>query len=69
MPRKRRTGKRGSLMVSERAREIWRSGRSEMVCLTPEGAGLICDEELAAELGVPVLVMLPNAKALVERLD
>ncbi|MDC0499979.1 hypothetical protein OAN58_03805 [Paracoccaceae bacterium] len=69
MPRKRRIGKRGSLMVSERAREIWRSGRSEMVCLTPEGAGLICDDELAAELGVPVLVMLPNAKALVERLE
>ena len=69
MPRKRRIGKRGSLMVSERAREIWRSGRREMVCLTPEGAGLICDDELAAELGVPVLVMLPNAKALVERLE
>jgi hypothetical protein len=56
-------------MVSERAREIWRSGRRELVCLTPEGAGLICDDELAAELGVPVLVMLPNAKALVERLE
>ncbi len=69
MPRKRRIGKRSTLMVSERAREIWQSGRSEMVCLTPEGSGLICDEELAAELGVPVLVMLPNAKALVERLE
>ena len=69
MPRKRRTGKRSTLMVSERAREIWRSGRRELVCLTPEGAGLICDDELAAELGVPVLVMLPNAKALVERLE
>jgi|TARA_X000000950_G_scaffold149941_1_gene184797 hypothetical protein len=40
-----------------------------MACLTPEGAGLICDDELAAELGVPVFVMLPNVRGIIAKLE
>ena len=69
MPRKRRTDKRAPLMVTQRAKEIWATGRNEMVVITPEGAGLVCDDELADALGVPVLVMLPNMRALVDRLE
>ncbi len=69
MPRKRRLDKRNTLMVTKRAKEIWATGRREMACLTPEGAGLICDDELAAELGVPVLVMLPNVRGIIAKLE
>jgi len=69
MPRKRRTDKRTPLLVTQRAKQIWATNRKEMIALTPEGNGLVCDDELAAELGVPALVMLPNAKALVESLE
>ena len=69
MPRKRRTDKRGPLMVTTRAKEIWATGRNEMVVVTPEGAGLIADDELAEALGVPVLVMMPNVRALLDRLE
>ena len=69
MPRKRRLDKRTPLMVTTRAKEIWASGRREMVVVTPEGAGLIADDELAAELGVPVLMMMPNMRTLLDRLE
>ena len=56
-------------MVTTRAKEIWATGRNEMVVVTPEGAGLIADDELADALGVPVLVMMPNMRALLDRLE
>ena len=40
-----------------------------MVVVTPEGAGLVADEELAAELGVPVLVMMPNVRGIIAKLE
>ncbi len=52
-----------------RAKQIWATGRKEMVVVTPEGAGLVADDDLAAELGVPVLVMLPNARGIIEKLE
>ena len=69
MPRKRRTDKRAPLIITQRAKEIWATGRNEMVVVTPEGAGLIADDELAEALGVPVLVMMPNVRALLDRLE
>lgn len=69
MPRKRRTDKRTPLMVTQRAKEIWKTGRNEMVVVTPEGGGLIADDELADALGVPVLVMMPNVRALLDLLE
>tara|TARA_A100001015_G_scaffold110170_1_gene122240 strand:- start:701 stop:877 length:177 start_codon:yes stop_codon:yes gene_type:complete len=56
-------------LANERAEQIWATGRREMACLTPEGAGLICDDELAAELGVPVFVMLPNVRGIIAKLE
>ena len=40
-----------------------------MVVVTPEGAGLVADEELTAELGVPVLVMMPNVRGIIAKLE
>ena len=58
-----------TLLVTLRAKQIWATGRKEMVVVTPEGAGLVADDDLAAELGVPVLVMLPNARTIIETLE
>ena len=68
MPRKRRTDKRTPLLVTQRAKQIYATGRKEMIALTPEGNGLVCDDELAAELGVPALVMLPNVREIIAKL-
>ena len=68
MPRKRRTGKRAPLLVTQRAKQIWATNRKEMIAFTPEGNGLVCDDELAAELGVPALVMLPNVREIIAKL-
>jgi hypothetical protein len=69
MPLKRRVEKVRSSNVTARAQEIWASGRKEMICLHEGGAGLICDPELAEELGLPELIMLPNMIALVDELS
>lgn len=69
MPLKRRVEKARNSKISPRAREIWASGRKEMICLHESGAGLICDPELAAELGLPELIMLPDMRALADELS
>ena len=69
MPLKRRVEKVRNSKITAKAREIWASGRKEMICLIESGAGLICDPELAAELGLPELTMLPNMRALVDELS
>ena len=69
MPLKRRVEKVRNSNITARAREIWASGRKEMICLNEGGAGLICDPELAEELGLPELIMLPNMSALVDELS
>jgi hypothetical protein len=69
MPLKRRVEKVRNSKISARAREIWASGRKEMICLHETGSGLICDPELAAELGLPELIMLPNMRELVDELS
>jgi hypothetical protein len=58
-----------TLMVTQRAKQIWATGLKEMFVVTPEGAGLVADEELAAKLGVPVLVMLPKVRWIIAKLE
>jgi hypothetical protein len=68
VPVKRRISKNRDFNVTDKAREIWRSGRAEKICLTSADAGLICDEKLAAELGLPVFVTMPNIRQLIDEL-
>ena len=69
MPIKRRISKNRDFHVTDKAREIWRSGRAEKICLTAADAGLICDEKLAAELGLLVFVTMPNIRQLIDELS
>ena len=42
MPVKRRVSKRGKLVLTDRAKEIWRSGKGkELVVLIPSGDGMV----------------------------
>ncbi|MDB3912111.1 hypothetical protein N9381_10065 [Paracoccaceae bacterium] len=60
MPIKRRSTKAHKLVVTPAARAIWASGRQEMICLTQGGAGMVCCEKLAEELGLLPFIMTPN---------
>jgi len=68
VPIKRRISKHRDFHVTDKARDIWRSGRAEKICPTSADAGLICDEKLAAELGLPVFVTMPNIRRLINEL-
>ena len=69
MPLKRRAEKARHHKVSDQARAIWASGRKEMICLYADGSGLICDPELATELGLPQFITMPNMRALADELS
>jgi hypothetical protein len=69
VPIKRRISKHRDFRVTAKAKEIWRSGRTEKICLTSTDAGLICDEKMAAELGLPVFVTMPNIRRLIDELN
>ena len=70
MPVKRRVSKRGKLVLTNRAKEIWQSGKGkELVVLIASGDGMVCSDELAAELGVPPLIMMPKLDELVAALS
>ena len=70
MPVKRRVSKRGKLVLTNRAKEIWQSGKGkELVVLIASGDGMVCSDELAAELGVPPLIMIPKLDELVAALS
>ena len=69
MPLKRRPKKACHHKNSPQARAIWASGRKEMICLYADGSGLICDPELATELGLPQFITMPNMRALADELS
>jgi len=69
MPLKRRAEKARHHKVSDQARAIWASGRKEMICLYADGSGLICDPELATELGLPQFITMRNMRALADELS
>ena len=69
MPLKRRAEKARNHKISAQARAIWAGGRKEMICLYPDGSGLICDPELAVELGLPQFITMPNLRALADELS
>jgi hypothetical protein len=69
MPLKRRAEKARHHKITPQARAIWASGRKEMICLYADGSGLICDPELAVELGLPQFITMPNLRALADELS
>ena len=60
MPIKRRSTKARKHVITPAARAVWASGRQEMICLTQDGAGMVCCEKLAEELGLLPFIMTPN---------
>jgi len=68
VPVKRRIYKNHDFHVTDKAKAIWRSGRAKKIYLTSADAGLICCEKLAAELGLPVFVTMPNIRRLIDGL-
>ena len=60
MPIKRRSTKARKHVITQAARAVWASGRQEMICLTQDGAGMVCCEKLAEELGLLPFIMTPN---------
>ena len=69
MPIKRRAEKGRHHKITAEARAIWASTRGEKICLTAGNAGLICDERLAAALGLPAFITLPDVASLVTELS
>ena len=60
MPIKRRSTKARKHVITPAARAVWASGRQEMICLTQDGAGMVCREKLAEELGLLPFIMTPD---------
>ena len=69
MPVKRRAEKGRHHKITAEARAIWASFRGEKICLTAGTAGLICHEELAAALGLPSFITMPDMAELAEELS
>ena len=69
MPIKRRSTKARKLVVTPAARAVWASGRQEMICLTQDGAGMVCCEKLAEELGLLPFIMTPDMAEIAEQLS
>ena len=60
MPIKRRSTKARKHVITPAARAVWASGRQEMIRLTQDGAGMVCREKLAEELGLLPFIMTPD---------
>jgi hypothetical protein len=69
MPIKRRAEKGRHHKITAEARQIWASVRGEKICLTAGTAGLICHENLAAALGLPAFITLPDVASLAAELS
>jgi hypothetical protein len=69
MALKRRAGKDRKFQITAEAKAIWSSTRGEKICLTAGTAGLICHEKLAAALGLPAFVTLPDVASLATELS
>ena len=69
MPIKRRLTKAKKFTISDEARTIWREGRGEKICLFTDQSGVICNEQLAAALGLNAFIAMPNLRELAEQLS
>ena len=69
MPIKRRATKAKKFTISDEARAIWREARGEKICLFSDQSGVICHEQLAADLGLNAFIAMPNLRELAEQLS
>ena len=66
---KLRTSKHRERRITQKARELYRTGRHEKICRTSENVGFLVDKALAEELGLLVLVNMPNIDGLIKELE
>ena len=66
---KLRVSKRRERRVTQKARELYRTGRHEKICKTSDTSGFLVDEALAEELGLLVFVNMPDIDALIRELQ
>ena len=66
---KLRTSKRRERPITQKARELYRTGNNEKICRTSENGGFIVDKALAEELGLLVLVNMPDIDGLIKELE
>ena len=66
---KLRVSKRRERRVTQKARELYRTGRHEKICKTSANTGFLVDEALAEELGLLVLVNMPDIDVLIRELE
>ena len=66
---KLRVSKRRERRVTQKARELYRTGRHEKICKTSDTIGFLVDEALAEELGLLVFVNMPDIDALIRELQ
>ncbi len=66
---KLRVSKRRERRVTQKARDLYRTGRHEKICKTSENGGFLVDKALAEELGLLVLVNMPDIDGLIKELE
>ena len=66
---KLRTSKRRERRITQKARELYKNGRHEKICRTSENGGFLVDKALAEELGLLVLVNMPDIDGLIKKLE
>ena len=66
---KLRISKRRERRITQKARELYRTGRHEKICRTSENGGFLVDKALAEELGLLVLVNMPDIDGLINELE
>ena len=66
---KLRVSKRRERRVTQKARELYRTGSHEKICKTSENGGFLVDKALAEELGLLVLVNMPDIDGLIKELE
>ena len=66
---KLRVSKRRERRVTQKARELYRTGCHEKICKTSENGGFLVDKALAEELGLLVLVNMPDIDGLIKELE
>ena len=69
MPVKRRATKAKKFTITGEARTIWREARGERICIFSDQSGVICNEKLAAALGLQAFIAMPNLRELAEQLS
>ena len=66
---KLRVSKRRERWVTQKAKELYHTGRHEKICKTSDNTGFLVDEALAEELGLLVFVNMPDIDLLIKELE